>query len=597
MNDFHFLRPVFLLFIIPLVLLLFVFFRRQKNANGWHRICKKDLLPHILVSQTKGFSYIRFLSFFTILLLIMGLAGPSWHQVLEPVFKRQSSLVIVLDLSDAMNADDIKPSRLKRAVYKINDLLGLRKDGQTALLVFSANPFVVTPLTDDIATIQAQLPALETNIMPAKGHRVDLAIVKALDLLKQTGVSDGSILLVTSALSPVDMAKTIELLKETKVKLAVLGVGGESTTPISSSEGGFLKNKDGSLMMTTLPVEDLKKLSSTTHSIYRTIALDDSDIQQLANEFSAGFSDQHLTETALGLKKWQDQGYLLVLLAIPLVSLIFRKGILIILLFIMPYSIEASLWSDYFQTSDSRGEELYKLQDYEQAKETFENTDWKATSHYQLKEYKQAAELFQLKQTADGLYNYGTARAKQGDLEQALDAYSKVLEIKPDHEDALYNKNIIEEYQKQQKSDQEQKKDNKDEKNDKNSKDKDDDKEGGDEKSGPQDKDQEGSESEDESQPDKENNKDQESKDNEEIDDQSKDDYRDQLEKELSENEDKNKDEEKPKNNVEDNNSPTDEDLQNEIDERWLQHVKDDPGGLLRRKFMQQYKRTNGSKR
>ena len=126
-----------------------------------------------------------------------------------------------------------------------------------------------------------------------------------------------------------------------------------------------------------------------------------------------------MDETYATIKKWQDEGYLAVLLALPFVSLIFRKGILAILFLLMPLGIQASIWNDYFQTPDGRGESLYNLQDYAGAKEEFENADWKACAHYQLNEYEKAAELFQLTHFKD-LYNYGTARAKPGILSQLL---------------------------------------------------------------------------------------------------------------------------------------------------------------------------------
>lgn len=610
MINFHFIRPFFLYLLIPFGVLLLLFFRSRMRANNWHDICDKDLMPHILVAKNKSsmLSWIIMPSFLA--LLIIGLAGPAWQESLEPIFKRETSLVILLDLSDSMNADDIKPTRLKRAIYKINDLLELRKDGQTALVVFSGQPFIVAPLTHDIATIQSQLSVLDTSIMPARGHNVNKAVEKALNLLNQTGAVDGSILVVTSELKQQDLEKTMELLKGSRVKLSVLGIGGESTTPILKPNGGFMKDKNGSFMMTTLAKDQLKELSHATNGTYLNISVDDSDIQQLAKEFEGGFLNSKMEETYASLKKWQDEGYWAVLLALPFVSLIFRRGFLSVIFLIMPLGLQASIWNDYFQTADGRGESLYNLQEYERAKEEFENLDWKACAHYQLKEYEKAAELFQPNTTSKGLYNYGTARAKAGDFKEALDAYEKVLEIEPDHEDALYNKKLIEEFQKNQEQNQDQKSQdkNKESEKDKNSEKKDGDKdENGEQKSDSSEENQD-SERKSDDKPEEKNQdsgKDGEDKNEEEPEVKKeepqdlKDQYKDQVEKEMSKNESEEDDKADKDADTEQNlNDQNPEDLQRQIDDRWLQRVKDDPGGLLRRKFLLQYKQQlNGSKR
>jgi Ca-activated chloride channel family protein len=587
MSDFHFLRPQFLYLFIPFTILLMFFFFKKNQGDAWTKICSRGLLPYIIINRAKRKSLFYILPVLVLTLLIIGVSGPTWEEADLPAFKRQSGLVIVMDLSDSMNAEDIKPSRLKRAIYKINDFLNLRKDGQTALVVFSGHPFVVTPLTDDTATIQAQIPVLEAKIMPSKGHNVHTAIQKALDLLAQAGHVEGSILLLTSDLKKPDMEKTAELISSHQVKLAILGCGTEVTTPVISHSGNFLKDKDGSLVMTTLPVDNLKALSVRTKGVYSLMTIDDSDIQLFNNEFSDGFKSLAQKDSLTTVKKWQDSGYLAVLLAIPFVSLIFRRGLLALIFLFLPLSVHASIWTDYFQTADARAKIFYEQENYTEAKDLFENPEWRACSHYKLNEFNEAASLFNNDQSVKGLYNYGTSKAKSGNYEEALKAYAKVLDIEPDHEDTLYNKKIIEEHKEsqktenQQKQDQEKNKDSQDKSQDKNKQDKDkeaEDNEGSDDKG---------------NQTDSPENQD-------EPQDQGKDESEKEPEKEMSdeaekEEEDSNMDSNKSQaDECEQMQEPGEDDLQRKIDDKWLQRVKDDPGGLLRRKFLQQYQRQNG---
>jgi Ca-activated chloride channel homolog len=79
----------------------------------------------------------------------VALAGPAWNRVELPVFRSDRAMVIALDLSRSMDAQDLTPSRLARARLKILDILERRASGQTALVVYSANAFTVTPLTTD----------------------------------------------------------------------------------------------------------------------------------------------------------------------------------------------------------------------------------------------------------------------------------------------------------------------------------------------------------------------------------------------------------------------------------------------------------------
>ena len=573
MNDLHFLRPYFFYLFIPLVLGL-ILFLTKKNRSCWDKICSKDLLPYVIVKKTTKNLSFAFFMFALFSWLITAMAGPSWQESFQPFFKPRDGLVIALDLSDAMNAEDIKPSRLKRAIYKINDILEQRRGSQTALLVFSANPFMVTPLTDDHATIQSQLTALDTSIMPSKGHNVAKALQKASELLSQAGVVNGSILLITSQLSDDDLNKSLDLIQKLNFKLSILGVGTENSTPILNPMGGFMKDAKGGILTTKLPVENLKKLANG-NGLYLDLKIDDSDVLLLAKEFN---NQSNITkdESKMGAKKWQDQGYLLVLIALPFISLLFRRGVLLSLIFI-PQICFGSL----FESNDEKAEKLFCQEEYSEACPLFENPDWKACAHYKLEEYEAASALFKENDSVDGLYNYGTARAKLGDFEEALNAYSKVLEINPEHEDALYNKKLIEE---QKSKDEKPNQDNQDKKdknkeNDPNQSEQNKPDQENQKKSenqdNPKDKNnQKASENEDKQNPDKDQQKNEENEDNEQKDDLEEPEESDQKPDEKTE---------EP--------CETKEDAQKKMDDRLLDRIKDDPGGLLRRKFLQQYRR------
>ena len=164
--DFHFIRPYWLLALIPFLGVFSLLLKNKLSAGNWSSVCDAELLPYLL--QDKAVNDSRWTlttGAMASLLVIIALAGPTWKRLPSPVFRNDSALVIALSLAPSMDAEDIKPSRLIRARYKISDILAQRKDGQTALLVYAGDAFTVTPLTDDTETIESQLEALTTSIM------------------------------------------------------------------------------------------------------------------------------------------------------------------------------------------------------------------------------------------------------------------------------------------------------------------------------------------------------------------------------------------------------------------------------------------------
>jgi Ca-activated chloride channel family protein len=196
--DFHLIRPLWLLAYLPLGMLLFMMLKHKLRSRKWETFCDKELLPHILIGEKQvSRRKTAMLIFLAGTLVIFALAGPAWQKLPQPVFSTQSALVIALDLSLSMNTADISPSRLERARFKVADILAKRAEGETALIVYAGDAFTVTPLTDDAATIESQLMALTTEIMPAHGNRTELALSRAIDLLRQAGAIKGDILLIT----------------------------------------------------------------------------------------------------------------------------------------------------------------------------------------------------------------------------------------------------------------------------------------------------------------------------------------------------------------------------------------------------------------
>lgn len=469
--DFHFIRPYFLLALIPALALMFVSVKNTLAKGEWADVCDAALLPFILEDKQSSKSYwvVGALSM-AVLLSIVALAGPTWERLETPAFRNDAALVIALDLSQTMNATDIKPSRLVRARYKIADILRQRKDGLTALVVYSADAFTVTPLTSDAATIENQLNALESSLMPRQGKDTQAALTLAVNLLQQAGQKQGNIFLITDGIK--QPAKTLE--KELgDYVVSILGVGTAAGGPVKQAGGGFLKDNQGNIIIAKLNAKELASLASRSGGHYGTMTADDSDIKAMLSSLERPVLDELANDNNGLIEQWNDRGVWLLLLVLPLAAFGFRKGLLIGLVFIiMPlaensYAVE---WDALWLNKNQQAKQLFEEKKFQQAAEKFTSPEWKAAAQYKAGEYQQAVEQLEGIETAESLYNKGNSLAKSGQLNEAKQAYEQSLKLNPDNEDALHNLKLIEEAQNksQPKGDQGQDKQQEGEGNSKN---------------------------------------------------------------------------------------------------------------------------------
>ncbi|MEY3288455.1 MAG: hypothetical protein RLZZ419_697 [Pseudomonadota bacterium] len=590
--EFHFIRPYWLLAIIPFVVILVLMLRNKLSQGNWSAVCDAELLPYLLQEKTVNQSrWSLTTGAITALLVIAALAGPTWQRLPSPVFRNESALVIALDLSRSMDAEDIKPSRLIRARYKIADILKQRKDGQTALLVYAGDAFTVTPLTNDTQTIESQLSALTTDIMPSEGSNTRIVLEKAVELFKQAGLQKGQILLVTDGINSDEIADAVTALDN--YRLSILGVGTTDGAPIALPEGGFLKDEQGTIVIPKLNAGDLAKLAQAGTGVYQTITANDADIKTFLANIDEPVQQEGKENKNLLLDQWEDKGPWLLLLVLPLAALSFRKGLLciaLLLLLPLPKNSYAFEWQDLWQNKDQQAQQAYNSKQYEQAAKLFENPDWKAAAHYKAGEYDKALDSLKVNQSALSAYNQGNALAKSGQLEEAIKAYDKALKRNPDDADAKYNKALVEKVLEKQKQEQppQDKKDKQDDK-EKQSKENSEQKKADDQS--------EKSEEQKKAEQKPEQSEDKKSR-QQQADEQKSDEKPEQQNKpeEKKSDADKAQQAEQKKNEGKDNEppkpvpasqQPSDEEQQ--ANEQWLKRIPDDPAGLLKRKFKYQY--------
>ncbi len=604
-NHFHFIRPLALL-ALPLVLLIIWRLLKSDNRNdSWSKICDPHLLDAIKVSNGSKGSRWMYLLWPISIMAILAIAGPAFRKLPTPVIKNQSALILALDVSKSMLADDVKPNRLERAKFKINDILDQRKDGQTALIVYAGDAFVVTPLTDDTETIALMLKAISPDIMPVQGSRVDIALKKSESLLKQAGYRNGDIIVLTDGVNLSQAQAKAEQLSADNITTSILAIGTAQGAPIPS-QSGFVKDKAGNIVIPKLEISALRELAQSGKGRFSQMTGDNSDITIImpttVDDDNESDSEQN---DAFDTAQFIDEGPWLTLLILPLMVLLFRKGLLLCTVFVVglhsPNDSYAFEWRDLWLNDDQKAAKHIDAGEIQEAYDTAQSEQWKATAAYKKKDYQNAQELFN-DGSADGFYNQGNALAHSGQLEKALEAYEQSLQLRPDDEDTLYNKKQVEEaLQKQEQEQQNEQQNQDDQENDQQQE------QQQDQQDQENEQDQQNQDSESQDSQDQQGEQDQQEGDNPEQQQEQKEQssemteeqkkQQEQEQKQLEEADKKEQEAQKEQQEQKEMQLTPEElaeDAENkEAIEQWLRRIPDDPGGLLRRKFYYQYNQQN----
>ena len=605
MNDFHFIRPLWLLAIVVVFVALYLLKKYRLSQSGWQQFLPAHIAKVLLDSssgeqQPKKTGKTLIVPFVIGLISIIALAGPTWEKLPQPVYQVERGSVLIMDMSYSMYATDLMPNRLTHSKFKASDLLDQLVDGDVGLIAYAGDAFVISPLTSDVNNIKLLLPALSPDIMPELGSNPVPALMLADEMLKNAGHISGDIYWLTDGIDSEDIQDIHIWSKEVPHRLNILGIGTNNGAPIKLTNGELLKDGSGAIVIPKLTKAYLRRVATLGHGNYQNIANDLSDITALVKNSSTenGMTDRKTENLEQG-DKWHEMGPYLVLFILPLVLGYFRRGfslaMLPLTLLLLPVdSAYASVWSDLWKTKDQQAQEKFNNKKYLNAAEQFSNNNWQGSAYYKAEDYENALAAFQKDNSANGLYNQGNALAQLGKIDEAIKAYEQALEIEPNLTDALENKKKLEELKKQQEqqdkqqSDENQQNQEQNQDQDGEQKEKDSDKQ---QSQDQQDSDQQNQDQQQSEQQDSDNKQDQESKEQSEKDKQQETEDKSEQDKDKQAN---NEDENQGEPNKEPLSVQEQEKLDQELEEKHLQlinKITDDPYLLLRNKMQLEYKK------
>ena len=475
MADFHFIRPWWLLALALVLVVVYLLKRLQVSNSGWQQVIPKHLANKLIDGTQKQRGYTLFIPCLITTLAVIALAGPAWQKLPQPVYNVQKGAVIVMDMSNSMYSTDLSPNRLTRARYKAIDLLEKLNEGDTGLISYAGDSFIISPLTEDINNIKLLLPALSPQLMPVQGSNPLLALTMANDMLINAGHLEGDIYWFTDDVDQYDVEEIDDLTAKFNHRVNILGVGSKTAAPIKMPNGQLLKDDTGAIVIPHLTEGALQGIASKARGTYQTISNNSSDIETLvSNAIKKAELKEEETQFADG-DQFKEAGPYILLLILPLLLGYFRRGNLLALLPCLiffsdvptSYAQESvvksdtpvktngtSVWTDLWQTQDQQAQQKYNNEQFDEAAQQFKDAMWQGIAHYKNGDYEQALQAFKNSDNAESHYNQGNSLAKLQKFDEAIKAYNTALEKNPDLEAAKANKALVEqikEHQEQQK--------------------------------------------------------------------------------------------------------------------------------------------------
>ncbi len=262
-----------LLMSVPVIVLFFLWSIRDRNIS-LRRFADISIVEKLTRDLSRTRQYAKY-SLITggFLFSILSLAGPQYGTVLKIVERSGSDVVIVLDVSRSMLAEDLKPSRLVHAKQQIRELLDRLEGDRVALVVFAGQAFVQCPLTLDYSAIEMFLDVIDAGMIPVQGTAIGDAIRLAGDCFDDETGQHKVVVLFTDGEEHVgDPIKIANELAETEIRIFAVGLGTNDGELIPQEEGGggrsYHKDEVGNYVKTRLDEETLNSISLATDGDY-----------------------------------------------------------------------------------------------------------------------------------------------------------------------------------------------------------------------------------------------------------------------------------------------------------------------------------------
>jgi len=262
------------LLVIPFALVIWEWRRRQHRRASHHpKILQADAGQqhlHLQGQRATRQSRARLWLYFGVMLTVISLARPQWGHLEEPVFDQSREILIAIDLSRSMLAQDVKPSRLDRSKLLISSLLEKLEGERVGLIVFSGTAFLQSPLSADYEILREFLPALDPEYLPEGGTNYQALVETAVAAFATSGSADRFLIVLSDGeATDENWQKLVEKLQKKKIRTISLGIGTAAGAMIPDGSGAFVKDDRGAVVLSKLAAHTLRDLAQKTNGVYR----------------------------------------------------------------------------------------------------------------------------------------------------------------------------------------------------------------------------------------------------------------------------------------------------------------------------------------
>ena len=440
-------QNVLFFMLLPSFILLFLII---KKGDKFSQYFTKDTLDKLSVSNRYFSTKARNITLLIALIfMIIALARPVINEKNISSKHKINSLVIAIDVSKSMLANDILPNRLSFAKEKTINIIDVYENFAIAVIVFAKDAFILSPLTQDLDSLKYLVNNLDYTLDFNNGTNIYATLEASNKLLKH--YKNKNLILLSDGGDKKEFIEEIELANENKIKVYTIATATSKPTPIKLKNNTFLTNKNNQVVTVKLN-ENIKKLALQSGGGYIDFTLDNNDITQIKNEITSSFSKKEFKSKKY--KAYTELFYYPLAIGIFLLLIAFSSlpnlkklnknanifFIFIIFSFLNPNSLKASIF-DFKHIEDSK--KAYEEKNYDKAynellkvKESKEKEYNLANILYKQKKYKEAIKRYESIKSDDRnlefnrLHNLGNAYAKNKQYKNAIESYKNALKIK-----------------------------------------------------------------------------------------------------------------------------------------------------------------------
>jgi len=324
---FRFANPEYLnlLYALPLLVLLFWYLGRNRKKL-LQKFADKELHKTLFPTDSNLKRWTKFaLILLALTCLVFAAANPQVGTKMQEVKQTGIDVFILLDVSNSMMAEDIKPNRLEKAKYQISSLINKLRGDRIGLIIFAGQAYIQIPLTTDYSAANLFLSAVDVNSVPTQGTAIASAINLASASFDTLSTQKVIIAITDGEDHEGDVQKAVENAIEREIKIYAVGLGSQDGVPIPvynnrSQLVGFKKDRDGNTVLTKLDEEVLKRIAIDGNGKYFRGTNYEDHLDKIYNELS------ELEQTEFGVKKvtdYEDRFYYLLIPALLLLVLEF----------------------------------------------------------------------------------------------------------------------------------------------------------------------------------------------------------------------------------------------------------------------------------